>query len=103
MSKVEYTKKCDGPFAWESNDGRTELKTLGICNEVIEIEHEDGNPLESSVFRLFEGRVNCDGCVSKARKMIAQRERRMKNLRKEWRAKGNSNPKRNHSGSGRIF
>lgn len=79
MATVKVERRCGGPFHWETVDGERVLSKMDLCGTPVSIEYDDDNPISKRMGELFE-RLGfcCESCSNKGERMIAERERRIK-------------------------
>ena len=77
MAKVTVSRRCNGPFQWESVSGSVErrLQGQGLCGKEVSIEYDDDNPISLRLGELAE-KVGfcCVSCSKGADAMVSRRD-----------------------------
>ncbi len=79
MAKVTIDKRCEGPFHWETKDGRRIIAPLSSCGVKLTIEYDDEDEIASQwaeVWQKLEHRWACVPCSKSGNNMMHEQERR---------------------------
>ena len=83
MAKVEIEKRCEGPFNWETKDGKRTIVPLGICGEKMKIVYDDEDAWEEKFATMWQSlghKWACTTCSKSGNRMLDEQDKRRQEL-----------------------